>query len=153
MSKRVLTFLTLAFIFINAKSQPTYLVKQWDHTYGGYENEYLTVVKELHDKGFVLAGYTRSDTGANVSENTRGGTDFWIMKMDSLGNKLWDKRYGGDLTDELFYIINTTDGGFLLGGWTNTDSSYDVTQHTRGFSDAWIVKITSTGIKQWDKRF
>src|SRR3954465_10823516 len=104
MIKQLLSVLTIAFLFVNNCVGQIYLVKQWDHTYGGLENEWLTTIKELNDKGFVLGGYTRSDTGGYVSEVTRGGTDFWIVNTDSNGVIRWDKRFGGDLEDRLYTI-------------------------------------------------
>ncbi len=140
-------------LLMNVCFGQTYLVKQWDHTYGGYENETMTAIKETNDKGFILGGFTRSDTGANVSENTRGGTDFWIVNTDSNGVFRWDKRFGGNLEDRLYSIDIGTRGSVILGGFTTTDSSGDVSQHTKGGMDYWVVKTDSLGTKIWDRRF
>ena len=82
--------------------------------------------------------------------------DILNAQQDSLC-KQWDKRYGGLLYDMLFSCISTSDGGYLLGGASlsgiggdKTQDNWDTTYNT---ADFWVVKIDSTGIKQWDKRF
>jgi hypothetical protein len=105
------------------------------------------------DGGFVFGGTTDSDVSGDVSQPTKGGTDYWIIKADSAGGKLWDARYGSDGGDFLFDIERTTDGGFILGGYSGGGISGDKTESNRGSADYWMVKIDSTGTKQWDKRF
>ncbi len=146
--------LSLALIALcSAANGQTYFEKKWDHTYGGTDIEKTRSIMQTSDGGFILGGVTRSDSGADVSEPTRGGLDMWILKTDSLGNKLWDKRFGGSLDEELFTVTQTTDGGYILGGFTTSDSSGDITEPTRGSMDYWIVKTDSLGNKLWDKRF
>src|SRR5256885_16393709 len=67
--------------------------------------------------------------------------------------KQWDNRFGGDNKDEFTCLIQTSDGGYLLGGWSNSESNGDKTQSLWGGDDYWIVKTDSLGNKQWDKRF
>jgi hypothetical protein len=149
---KYLPLLILILIFsIQGKGQ--YLQKQWDHTYGGTAVETLTELISTSDGGYVLGGYSNSPSGADVTDAQRGGTDFWIVRLDSLGNKLWDKRFGGTFEDKLYTVIQTFDGGFLLGGFTSSDSGLDVSQPTRGSSDYWIVKTDASGNKLWDKRY
>src|SRR6185295_3800992 len=80
-------------------------------------------------------------------------SDYWIVKTDSLGNKQWDKDFGGTGIDWLYSVIQTADGGYLLGGTSYSDSSGDKSENSRGVSDYWIVKLDSLGNKQWDKDF
>jgi PKD repeat protein len=127
--------------------------KLWDKRFGGSSYENLYHVQETNDKGFILGGFTYSDSTGDVSQRTKGGEDIWIVKTDSMGNKLWDKRYGGNQSEELFTMMQTTDGGYIMGGRVASDSSGDVSQPTRGSTDYWIVKIDSLGTKLWDRRF
>jgi PKD repeat protein len=129
------------------------LAKQWDHTYGGYLQELLTGIIHTSDGGFLLGGFAQSDSGADVTEYTRGGRDFWIVKTDSAGNKLWDRRFGGMNEDRMYALDETSDGGFIIGGFTASDSTGDVSEHTRGNNDFWVVRVDSAGNKIWDKRF
>ena len=93
------------------------------------------------------------DIGPDKSEDSRGSDDYWIVKIDNSGNKQWDKTYGGSDFDYFKSMINTTDGGYLIGGYTQSGISGDKSDPVRGFYDYWIVKIDSDGNKVWDKTF
>jgi len=144
-----LLFLLLTLQYANSQN----LAKQWDKTYGGSLQEIMTTFIQTTDRGFLLGGFSISDIGGDISEINRGARDFWIVKTDSLGSKVWDKRFGGDIEDRLYSADETSDGGYILGGFTTSDSSDDVTEPTKGSLDYWIVKIDSVGNKLWDKRY
>jgi hypothetical protein len=135
--------------------------KQWDKSYGGINLDELHSVKQTADGGYILGGFSNSGISGDRTEpnwDTIGGTfgftrDYWVVKTDSLGNKQWDKRYGGTLDDYLYSLQQTTDGGYILGGYTFSPIGADVTQPSQGGSDFWLVKTNASGIKQWDKRF
>ncbi len=67
--------------------------------------------------------------------------------------KHWDKRFGGTSYDYFRSLQQTTDGGYILGGYTYSGIGGDKTEASRGSYDYWIVKIDANGAKQWDKRF
>lgn len=127
--------------------------KLWDKTYGGYDPEDLWSVKQTTDGGYLLAGTSSSDSTGDRTQSTRGGSDYWIVKTDALGNKLWDKRYGGPFSDFLADALQTPDGGYLLKGWSFSGSGGDKTQpaYNPPYTDCWIVKTDSAGNKLWDK--
>ena len=124
---------------------------QWDKRFGGTKNEILKSVYQTRDKGFLLGGYSNSGingdkTQANWDTNSvsmNPSYDYWIVKIDSLGNKLWDKRFGGIYDDKFSCLIPAGDGGFLLGGFSGSGISGDKTQASWGSTDYWIVKIDS----------
>ena len=89
--------------------------KQWDKTFGGDSWDSAESVQQISDGGFILAGYTLS--------NSAGGSDFWLMKTDSSGNKQWDKTFGGTDDDYAYSVHETTDGGFILAGCTTPQSN------------------------------
>ncbi|QMU31044.1 T9SS type A sorting domain-containing protein [Adhaeribacter radiodurans] len=136
---------------IKVEEQP--LSAQWNNRYGGAGNDAFTVVIKTADGGYLSGGYTNSGISGDKSQSSRGLNDYWIVKSNAAGKKLWDKRFGGTGDDYLNTIIQTSDGGFLLGGSSLSEVSGDKTQASRGNRDFWIVKISSTGIKQWDKRY
>src|SRR5258705_1856226 len=100
------------------------LVKQWDYRFGGTGNESLFCFKQINDGGFILGGYSYSDSSGDKTQpnwDVTGATaDYWIVKTDSLGSKQWDKRYGGTADDKLFSLQQTDDGGYILGGNSNS---------------------------------
>jgi hypothetical protein len=129
------------------------LIKHWDYTYGGTDFEVVTSFLHTKDYGFMIGGYSRSGIGGDKTQASKGGRDFWIVKLDLFGNKQWDKDFGGTGDDELYAMQQTRDGGYILGGLSTSDSSGDKTQNMWGIWDYWIVKIDSSGNKEWDKDF
>jgi hypothetical protein len=127
--------------------------KEWERLFGGTSREEVNSIQQTADGGFIFGGWTVSDSCSDISQQTKGDADYWVVKTDSAGNKEWDRRYGGMYNDELFELHQTTDGGYILGGYSNSDSSGDVSQPSRGDRDFWIVKIDALGAKLWDKRF
>lgn len=127
--------------------------KEWDKTYGGLFADYLFALIQTHDGGYMLGGASGSGIGGDKSQEHRGGEfgDYWVVKTDSLGNKEWDRTFGGSDSDELSDIIQTNDGGYLLGGESESDVSGEKSEDGKGSTDMWVVKIDSTGSLQWDK--
>ena len=117
--------------------------KVWDKVYGGNASDYLYKVIPVSDGGYLLAGETTSTVSGLTA---KGGTDFYIIKIDGDGNKLWESRYGGSGSDYCRAAVETADGGFLVGGFTNSPVGYDVSKSPKGgLSDWWILKIDANG--------
>ena len=127
--------------------------KLWDKTYGGSNNDICFKAIQTSGGNFLLFGSSNSNVSGDKSENAKGGYDFWIIKIDSSGNKIWDKTIGGNGADYPASIIETKDGGFLLSGQSTSDISGDKSEDSRGGFDYWIVKADSSGFKQWDKTY
>jgi len=131
-------------------------IKQWDKVYGGTKFDGLTSLKQTKDGGFILGGLSESEVSGNKTQPCQGYNDFWIVKIDSLGNKLWDKTFGGTLGDGIIALEITIDGGFILGGRSNSGIGGDKTQPLWGGNgdiDFWVVRTDSLGNKIWDKDF
>ena len=111
--------------------------EQWDQTYGGSNDERAYSVQQTTDGGYIIAGYTLS-YGA-------GGWDFWLVKTDSYGNEQWNQTYGGGGEDVANSVQQTTDGGFIIAGYT---SSYGV-----GGYDFLLVKTNAFGNEQWNQTY
>ncbi|MFM2307300.1 MAG: hypothetical protein RLZZ367_1969, partial [Bacteroidota bacterium] len=129
------------------------LVKQWDKRYGGIGLDRFSMVEHTRDGGYILGGSSSSGNTGDKSQPGWGSWDYWVVRLDSSGNKLWDKRFGGSSMDEFAALTLTKDGGFLLAGTSSSPISGDKTQNTSGATDFWVVKIDSFGIKEWDKRY
>ena len=127
--------------------------KQWDKRYGGFLMDQLNDMVLLNDGRCLLAGTSESPISGNKTQDTRGGWDYWIVMIDSAGNKLWDKSYGGNGGEVLNSIKRTLDGGFILSGSSGSNISWDKTQASWGLTDFWLLKIDSVGNKIWDKDF
>lgn len=127
--------------------------KQWDKDFGGIGNDALHSIQQTADHGYILGGLSNSTISGDKTQDTIGSFDYWIVKTDSIGNKEWDKTFGGIALDYLYSIQQTTDVGYILGGYTPSGVGGDKTQPSWGSNDFWIVKIDSSGNKQWDKDF
>ncbi|QNF32136.1 T9SS type A sorting domain-containing protein [Adhaeribacter swui] len=126
---------------------------QWNKRFGGSQNEGLTTVIKTSDGGYLVGGYSASGVSGDKSQAGQGKNDYWIVKTDAAGNKLWDKTYGGAENEYLNRVIQTQDGGYLLAGSSLSGTSGNKTQSSRGSRDYWLVKVDASGIKQWDKRY
>ena len=119
----------------------------WQRTYGGSADDFCYSLDLTSDGGFVLAGSSLSTNG-NVTGN-HGGTDFWIVKTDSLGILSWQKSFGGSRAEDCRSIKATSDGGYIASGYTNSIDGQATGSH--GGSDFWVVKLDVYGILQWEK--
>jgi hypothetical protein len=110
---------------------------QWSQTYGGVAQDGAYSVIQTSDGGYALAGFTDS-FGA-------GSFDFWLVKTDSHGNMVWNQTYGGTGDDEASCVVQTSDGGYALGGYTNSFGA--------GSYDFWLVKTNSSGGMTWNHAY
>lgn len=124
--------------------------EQWEKDFGGLDDDHLWALDLTSDGGYIFGGSSNSGVGATKTQPTVGSWDYWVIKTDANGNVMWDKDFGGTNDDQLTCIKQTLDGGYLLGGYSNSPSGGDKTQGQIGIYDFWIVKINSLGIKQWD---
>jgi hypothetical protein len=127
--------------------------KIWDKRYGGSNIDYCHHIINTNDNGYIICGQVSSPQGGDVSDSTKGGVDCWVVKLDSLGNKQWDKRYGGIGGASATWIEQAPGGGYWVSGYTQSTVSFDVTEPPYGYQDFWILKIDSAGNKLFDKRF
>jgi hypothetical protein len=127
--------------------------KVWDKRFGGSQVDTCHDVIATTDGGYLLVGSSESPVGGDKSEGSRGREDYWAIKIDANGTKLWDKRFGGSLSDVCNDVITTADGGYLLAGSSNSDADADKSEGTFGTWNYWAIKIDANGNKIWDKTF
>ncbi len=151
-------FISLALLLLSLLLSPSLvaqdLLYHFDRDFGGSVWEDLNSVEQTADDGYILGGHSSSPQDIpNVSETSRGNLDFWLVKLDEDGNKQWDKRYGGSEIERLFSVKQTTDGGYILGGWSASNANGDKTGANRGLFDYWLVKTDAAGVMQWDSTY
>ena len=97
-------------------------------------------------KDFLL-GYSSSGISGDKTENSKGGDDIWLVKLDSTGKTIWNKTFGGSGSDRLSSLKEIAAGQYILGGTSNSPVSGDKTDATvggTGANDYWIMKVTAT---------
>ena len=114
----------------------------WQKTIGDNNRTLLRNVQKTADGGYILAGY---------ETNGISDIDYWIVKLNSNADIEWEKTYGGTKTDEAQSIQQTTDGGYIVAGYSNSVNG-NVTNN-KGYSDAWILKLTANGDIEWQKTY
>ena len=129
--------------------------KVWDKTYGGSGNEAPGGIVKASDGGYVISGVTASFAGGDVTKGKVGqGSDAWILKINEDGSKVWDKTYGGIQDERMYGMLGTSDGGYIVIGYTFKGSSGgDVTRVSYGVTNMWILKVDVNGDKEWDKTY
>jgi hypothetical protein len=102
---------------------------QWAKTYGGIYTDSATSVQQTSDGGYIVAGATWS-FGA-------GNGDFFLIKTDANGNIIWAKTYGGTSYDLATSVQQTSDGGYIVAGFT--------TSFGAGYYDIFLIKTDANG--------
>jgi hypothetical protein len=137
------------FIILNINYCSAQAVIQWQKSYGGSENDFANSIIQTNDGGFIIAGVSASDDSDVTGNN--GGRDYWILKINNAGAIQWQKSFGGSTDEFANDIHQTSDGGYILAGYSESNDS-DVAGNY-GHRDMWIVKIDSVGLIEWQKNY
>lgn len=127
--------------------------KQWDRTYGGAGADVLNSLGQTPDGGYILAGRSDSGISGDKTQASRGGEDFWVIKLDAAGTKQWDRTLGGNGLEMPNSVWPCPDGGYVVAGQSNSGISGDRSKAPFGSADYWLVKLNATGGKEWDEAY
>lgn len=105
----------------------------WTHTYGGTDWDFAYSIKPTNDGGYILAGGTYSFGNGNE--------DMYLLKLNSSGDTVWTRTFGGINDDEVRSVIQTSDGGYIVTGNTKSFGDTD--------GDIYTLKIDSSGGVSW----
>ncbi|MEP6684760.1 MAG: T9SS type A sorting domain-containing protein [Parafilimonas sp.] len=125
----------------------------WDSVYGNTNRDELTSAVVATDGGILLGGSSYSPRGGTKKDDYIGNNDFWIIKINSDGQRLWDRTLGGTLSDYLTSIDVVGNIGYILGGYSNSPASANKTDGCRGGTDYWIIRTDKAGVPLWNKTF
>ena len=109
----------------------------WNKTFGGKGDDKPWRIIETSDKGYAVVGRTDS--------YGKGSTDCWLFKTDSSGNIQWNTTFGGIQVESARGILETSDNGFLITGWSSSFGA--------GKLDYWLVKTDENGNHEWNKTY
>jgi hypothetical protein len=107
----------------------------WERTYGGVNGDAGNSVQQTTDGGFIISGIKNSFLAEEG--------DVYLIKTNEIGDTLWTKAFGGDNYDFGSSVQQTSDGGYITSGWTN---SY-------GFNGIYLIKTSDLGDTIWTKKF
>ena len=126
-------------------------ILQWHKVIGGSGQEQFNSIKQLSDGNYICGGTSNSDISGLKTEPSFGLNDFWIFKLDTVGNIIWQKTIGGSGEDYLINILPTYDNGFICGGYSGSPISGLKTSANYGQNDFWIIKLDSVGNIEWQR--
>ncbi len=125
----------------------------WDHSYGGQGDETLVEILPLDNGDYLLAGNSVSPISGNKTAEPKGWMDYYVIRINAIGEIVWDQTYGGEKRDELTSVIQTADGNILLAGHSTSGISGNKSDANRGDADYWIVMIDPDGTVLWDRTY
>ncbi|HEY9115731.1 MAG TPA: T9SS type A sorting domain-containing protein [Bacteroidales bacterium] len=136
-------FVITGTVWAQSKGKQVWLIKTdangdsiWAKDFGGNNDEVGHCVQQTNDGGYIITGEVV------VSGNL---IDLWLIKTDSDGNYDWSKIYGGTRFDKGYSVQQTTDGGYIVTGYTGSFGA--------GYNDAWLLKTDAAGDTLWTKTF
>src|SRR5204862_5024756 len=100
-----------------------------------------------------LGGCSSSGPSGNKTSAWYGQNDYWVLRLDKDGNKLWENTYGAAGDERISKILILTNGDILLAGYSSSGTNSIKTAPNRGSYDYWLVKIDPNGNKIWDKTY
>ena len=124
---------------------------QWQKLLGGSGSELVTSMQQTTDGGYIISAYTNSTNSGDIGTNHGGAYDYWIIKLDALGNIQWQKLLGGNGEDRAMSVKQTTEGGYIVEGYSYSSNSDDVAGTNHGDADIWVVKLDALGNITWQK--
>jgi len=129
-----------------AGNEDVYLIKTdshgntlWKKTYGGIDSDCGFSVQQTADGGYIIVGYSESFTG--------GTSDVYLIKSDANGNQIWTKTFGGSRNDQGNSLHQTSDGGYIIAGSTNSFFNQAFDTHL------YLIKTDSNGDSLWTRTF
>lgn len=119
-----------------------YLVKtdgsgreKWEKTYGEKRNDGANCVEPSSDGTYIVAGYSES--------SGEGKNDVYVLKINTSGEKVWELKHGGAGNDEAFSVKQTSDGGYIVAGYSESQGE--------GGRDVYLLKLSASGELRWEK--
>ncbi|PRB03834.1 secretion protein [Chryseobacterium sp. MYb7] len=115
----------------------------WEKYFAGQNHDYLSATVAAQDGGFLLAGTSSSGKGLDKKEDSKGGSDIWLIRINEFGDELWQKTLGTSSNEEANAVIQTTDLGFFIAGSITTFQDSKIRGY--GSKDVWMIRLDKDG--------
>jgi hypothetical protein len=122
---------------------------EWERSFGGMGIEISYDIDNTLDGGYVVVGNTFSTDG-DITDS-KGESDFWLVKVDGSGNLIWERTFGGSRFDAAQAVVSSKDGGYYVVG--NSKSSDGDVFSNNGENDIWMLKTDDKGNLLWQGSF
>jgi hypothetical protein len=109
----------------------------WSKTYGGTQWEGANEICQINNDDYIVVGYTNSFGS--------GENDVFLIKLNSDGDTIWTRTYGGSSNDRGYSIKQTFDGGYIITGYSNSFGT--------GNADVYLIKTDESGDTLWTKTY
>jgi hypothetical protein len=115
----------------------------WEKYFSGQNHDFLSTTVATQEGGFLAAGTSYSGKGLDKKDDSKGGTDIWLIRLNEFGDELWQKTIGTQADEEARSVIQTTDFGFFVAG--SFVSAQDSKMKGYGSKDVLIVRLDKNG--------
>ncbi|MGV3609689.1 MAG: T9SS type A sorting domain-containing protein [Fluviicola sp.] len=126
---------------------------RWEKTFGGDQDDTPASVIELADNNILILGQTNSGISGNKTSGNYGDTDFWLLKLDASGTKIWEKGFGSSDLDSPSSILEMSPTNYLITGCSSGGVSGTKTVPGYGEIDIWCIGIDSSGTEIWQEGY
>jgi hypothetical protein len=134
---------TLPFLLLSLQGTSQAFGTIWQNRIGGNYDDVLKSAIPTMDGGFMVVGESPSGISGDKTEGSLGGDDAWLMKLDANGSTIeWQRTLGSGGDEQVTSVLQTTDGGFVIGGTTNEGGF--------GWENYWLVRLDADGTDVWE---
>ncbi len=116
----------------------------WEKFFAGQNHDFLSATVNTQEGGFLAVGTSYSGKGLDKKEDSKGGSDLWLIRINEFGDELWQKTIGGASDEEARAVIQTTDFGFFVAGNVAFGSA-QATGKGYGSKDVLIIRLDKNG--------
>ncbi len=123
---------------------------QWAKSFGGSGAETARSIIATRDGGLAILGFSESTDG-DLLGKAIAVNDYWLLKLDAVGNREWTRTYGGSKDDRGQAVVELSDGGYAITGYAMSDDGDG--SSNEGFHDNWVLRLDATGEILWERSF
>jgi hypothetical protein len=135
------------FWVVNLTNEGEYI---WDKTVGGDTLDELYDAHLTMDNGILLSGYSLSNSGADKTSELISGTDYWVVKLNELGEIENDFAFGGTNQSVYAHCLQTLDGNFIVAGTSSSSTAEMKSENSHGGIAYWVIKFDPLGEIIWE---